>query len=174
MNTAKPTAAVAITATLLLASCRTNEENYRVAYEAVKEKTEAASGLESTIYEQMRREAIGGRTIVAGDTIPTTTVAVRCVAGVSTPAAVGQYNVAVAQFKQLFNARSLVDRLHAAGYSGATMVATAEPLYYVIAATANDAADAAALFAAVRADERVYSKPPYPLLLRPQRFPIPE
>lgn len=166
-----PSAAI-VALLLSAASCRTSEENYRVAYTAVKEKVDADAGIEGTIYEKIRREAVGGRTIVGGDTIPTTTVAVGCVEGVSVAADVGRYNVAVAQFKQLFNARSLVGRLRAAGYSGATVVATGEPLYYVVAATAATAEEAAAAFAAVSADTAVYSRPPYPLLLRPQRFPL--
>lgn len=171
----RTTALAAAAAALLAAaasSCRTNEANYREAYTAVREKADADDGIEGTIYEKIRKEAVGGRTIVGGAAIPTTTVAVAAVAGVSTAADVGPYNVAVAQFRQSFNARSLAQRLRAAGYAGATVVATAEPLYYVIAAPAATADEAAALFAAVAADTAVYTRPPYPLLLRPQRYPL--
>jgi hypothetical protein len=156
----------------MFVSCKTTEENYREAYEAVKEKVETESGIDGTIYEKIRKEAISSQTIVAGDTIPTTTVAIKCVDGLSTPTDVKQYNIAVAQFKQLFNAKSLTTRLRNNGYVGATVVATAEPLYYVIAVTTESPEDAATAFDKVRNDKNVFTKTPYPLLLRPQRYPL--
>ncbi|MCM1033988.1 MAG: hypothetical protein NC405_09615, partial [Odoribacter sp.] len=124
-------------------SCKTNEANYRAAYEAVKEKTENDSGIDGTIYERIRKESVKSRTIVGNDTIPTMIVAVKCVPGVSGPADVKQYNIAVSQFKQVFNAKSLMDRLRAEGYDSATLVVTAEPLYYVIAVTTSSPEEAA-------------------------------
>jgi hypothetical protein len=153
-------------------SCRTTEENYREAYEAVKEKVDADSGIDGTIYEKIRKEAINSQTIVRGDTVPTMTVAVKCVDGLSTSGDVKQYNIAVAQFKQLFNAKSLMTRLRNNGYSGATVVVTAEPLYYVIAATVDSPEEAAGAYDKVRNDKTVYARTPYPLLLRPQRYPL--
>ncbi len=161
-------------ASMTFVSCKTNEANYRAAYEAVKEKTETDSGIEGTIYERIRKESVQSRTIVGRDTIPTMTVAVKCVAGVSVPDDVKQYNIAVSQFKQVFNAKSLVDRLRSEGYDSATLVVTAEPLYFVIAATTSSPEEAAAAYEIICADKRIFTKTPYPLLLKPQRYPLSE
>ncbi len=155
-------------------SCKTNEANYKAAYEAVKEKTETDSGIEGTIYEKIRKESVNSHTVIGRDTVPTVTVAVKCVKGVSLPADIKYYNIAVAQFKQVFNARSLMERLRGYGYNTATLVETAEPLYYVIAVTTDSAEEAGAAYEIVKADKRVFSKTPYPLLLRPQRYPLAE
>lgn len=168
-----PLAASAVVAGMLV-SCKTNEANYRAAYEAVKEKTEADSGIEGTIYEKIRKESVSSHTVIGTDTIPTLTVAVKCVKGLSTPSEVKPYNIAVSQFKQVFNARSLMERLRADGYKSATVVETAEPLYYVIAVTTDSVDEAAAAYEIIKADKRVYTRTPYPLLLRPQRYPLGE
>lgn len=152
--------------------CKTNSENYRVAYEGVKDKVERVDPVQGTIYDRYRQEARSAATVIDGDTIPTLTVPVMCVKGLSTPDDVLPYSIAVTQFKQIFNARALVDRLRAAGYRGATVVQTAEPLYYVIAVTTATASEAAAAYELVRADRAVFSKPPFPLILRPTRYPL--
>ncbi|WP_295732198.1 SPOR domain-containing protein [uncultured Muribaculum sp.] len=168
-----PLAATALVAVMTV-SCKTNESNYRAAYEAVKEKTDTDSGIEGTIYEKIRKESVSSRTVVGRDTVPTETVAVKCVKGVSVPSDVKPYNIAVAQFKQVFNARAMMERLRADGYKGATVVETAEPLYYVIAVTTDSVEEAVSGYDIVKADKRVFTKTPYPILLKPQRYPLGE
>lgn len=152
--------------------CKTTEANYKAAYEMAKEKSAEKSPVDGTIYEQMRREAIDSRLIVSGDSIPMVTAQVTIVPGYSTPQSVKQYSVVVNQFKQVFNAKSQVDRLRAARYPDALLVATAEPLYYVVAASADSPEEIAAQFKKVAADKSIVKKAPFPWILRPASYPL--
>ncbi|MCM1332228.1 MAG: SPOR domain-containing protein [Bacteroides sp.] len=152
--------------------CKTTEANYRAAYEVAKEKSAEKSPVDGTIYDQMRREAIDSRLIVDGDSIPMVTAQIATVPGYSTPQDVKRYSVVINQFKQVFNAKSQVDRLRASGYSGALLVVTAEPLYYVVAAGADSAEEAAVLFKKVSDDKSIVKKSPFPWVLRPAIYPL--
>ena len=158
----------------VMASCKTTEKNYRAAYEKALEKTEETSVVDGTIYDKMRREAINSSMVdsQSGDTIPMITMTVSCVKGVSVPDSVGRYSVAVAQFKQVFNAKSMMRRLRARGYTTATVVQTAEPLYYVLAATCATPAEAAEAYRRIVADKAVATKTPYPCVFTPARYPL--
>lgn len=161
-------------AALLMAAtgCKTTEANYRAAYEMAKEKSMDKSPVDGTIYEQMRREAIDSRLIVGGDSIPTVTAQVTVVPGYSTPDTVKPYSVVVNQFKQIFNAKSQVERLRAAGYPDALLVKTAEPLYYVVAAGAATPEEIAVAFKKVIDDKSIVKKTPFPWVLRPAIYPL--
>lgn len=152
--------------------CKTTEANYKAAYEMAKEKSAEKSPVDGTIYEQMRREAIDSRLVVNGDSIPMVTAQISVVPGYSTPQSVKRYSVVVNQFKQVFNAKSQVDRLRAAGYPDALLVVTAEPLYYVVAASADTPEDIAGQFKKVADDKSIVKKSPFPWVLRPASYPL--
>lgn len=172
----KLTVKIAMAATALLAmtvtSCKTNESNYRAAYEAAKQKNEESRGIEGTIYEKIRNEAVDSRLIVEGDTIPMMTVNVKIAAETTTPENVKEYSVTVNQFKQIFNAKSLMTRLRENGYPDAFLLETAEPLYYVIATTTDNAEDAKDSYRKIRNDKSVSLKAPFPWILSPARMPV--
>ena len=161
-------AAFAVTIT----SCKTTEANYRAAYEAAKQKTAESRGIEGTIYEKIRNEAIDSRLIVEGDSIPMMTVNVKIAASTTTPDIVKRYSVVVNQFKQIFNAKSQMSRLRENGYPDAFVLETAEPLYYVVATTTDDGQEAKKAYTNIRKDKLVVLRQPFPWILTPTRLPV--
>ncbi|MDE7154042.1 MAG: SPOR domain-containing protein [Muribaculaceae bacterium] len=153
----------------LLTACKPSEKNYRQAYEAAKAK-EDATPLEETIYANIRKEARNQTVIFGNDTIPMTTQYVSF-----TTEAGGdvknfhRYNIVVAQFKQLFNAKAMLRRTIDAGYPDAFVVQTREPLYYVVARSVVTPAEARAALDSVAAEKRVPMKEPAPWILRTPR-----
>lgn len=154
---------------LSLVSCKPTETNYRKAYETAKERTDRTGIVEGTIYESIRNQGTsGGIVTVSGDTIPLITVAVKPATVIGAPDTMSPYNIALAQFKQRTNAKSMMIRLHTLGYTDATVVMNAEPLYYVIvpgAATVDQAVDLYGNTTVI--GDSIMLKPPYPLILQP-------
>ncbi len=162
----------AVIAMMAMTGCKTTEANYRAAYEAARQKNEESRGIEGTIYERIRNEAIGSRLIADSDTVPMSTVQVKIAAGSATPEQVKQYSIVVNQFKQIFNARSLMERLRAGNYPDAFLLETGEPLYYVVAATCDDGQSAAEAYRKIAADKSVVMRAPFPWILRPASYPV--
>lgn len=158
-----------LTAAAMLTACKPSEKNYRAAYEAAKAKEETTP-LEETIYANIRKEARHRDFIVAGDTIPMTTQFVSF-----TTEAGGDikdfhtYNIVVAQFKQLFNAKAMLRRAVEAGYTNAFVVQTREPLYYVVVRSVVAPKAAKAALDSVAAEQRLPMKEPAPWILRTPR-----
>ena len=134
----------------LLWGCKTNENNYRQAYEKAMEAREAADAdLDSTIYGRARRDFAMQQLVVGRDTVD-----------------VKVQHVKVTQFKQLFTAKSMRERLFEAGYPASFVVQTSEPYYYVISSSHNDAAAAVEALHRLEADRPVGMKPPVPYILQ--------
>lgn len=139
--------------TILLAACGTNEKNYKRAYDKAKEKD--TDGIENTIYNRIRQQAQIDKFELDGDTVTVIKEIVTATKDAGfTPQQLKKYNVVVAQFKQLFHAKSMRSRMEKGGYSDAIIVETAEPLYYVVAASTPLLRQAKAL-----ADSLVTSSP---------------
>lgn len=155
---------VSLLAVMALGGCKTNENNYRAAYEMARQKER--SGIDSTVYEKIRKEARPSTVDVDGRRLPALDVAVRVTSGLGEPSQLKSYCVAVAQFKQLFNAKAMTTRLRQGGYD-AFVVETREPLYYVLAGSSDTASDAAMLLERVAADKSIVLRDPYPFILRP-------
>lgn len=157
-------AAIAVIAT----SCKTTEANYKAAYErAVERKNE---GIDSTVYDAIRREAKPSVIAIDGGVqLPLVTehVSVTPDNG-NTSITLKRYCIVVGKFKQIFNARSMRTRLASSGnYPDAFIVQIREPLYYVIAATADTPQDAAAALQKVRNDQTLMLREPLPWVLQP-------
>lgn len=155
--------------------CKTNEQNYRAAYLAAKEKADESSGIENTIYDRIRREAVSSRLVTEqGDSLPVMTVAVQCTPdGFAVPDSVKRYSLVVAQFKQVFNARSLATRMRQSGsWPNAMVLQTAEPLYYVVASTASTPEEIDRDYRRLLNEKSVAMKEPFPWILTPSRFPV--
>ena len=152
-----------------LASCKPSEENYRAAYQTAKAK-EDTTPLEETIYSNIRKEARPKNVIVGNDTIPMITQYISF-----TTQAGGdinnfhRYNIVVAEFKQIFNAKAMLKRVVDAGYTDAFVVQTREPLYYVVAQSVSNPADAARILEEIRTAKPVPMKDPAPLILSSPR-----
>lgn len=147
-------AAAAVTA---FAGCKTTEENYRRAYERSQQTVSA--DLDSTIYGRIRREATEELYTIGSDTVSMRREHFSVTAGQPEVNfnSVKRYNIVVAQFKQLFHAKSVCKRFKDAGYPDSFIVETREPLYYVVVASTQDAVEARDLML------KVEQKPPFKL-----------
>lgn len=153
---------------LLVTACKTNENNYRKAYETVMEKNRENSGVDSTIYARIRNSAQTSELVAGVDSMPMRTEYIGYTAeGGASRETVRRYNVVVGQFKQVFNARQMRARLQASGYEGAFIVNTREPLYYVCTATTTSSDSIAAEYRRVKADKSIVLREPLPFILRP-------
>lgn len=161
---------VAGAAMLALPACKTSEANYRAAYETAKERSRSGD-LDSTVYARIRREARPATVKVGNDTLPLITQNVKLtIEGASAGAPLRRYNLVVAQFKQIFNAKSMKQRLIDGGYPEALIVETREPLYYVVAESYDNAAAALSGLNAIKAAPTLAMKDPFPWILQPASF----
>ncbi len=152
-------------------SCKTNENNYRAAYQAAVAHREEASGLDSTIYARIRNQAVESKLATGNDTLPIKTEYIGYPKdGGASREKVLRYNIVVGQFKQIFNANAMRQRLLSAGYEDAMILNTREPLYYVIAAACSTAAEAAELYNKVKSDSGLVLREPMPFVLQPATF----
>ncbi|MDE5811006.1 MAG: hypothetical protein K2H61_01710 [Muribaculaceae bacterium] len=141
LNKALTAMIVVVLATVIGVSCRTSQETYRKAYEKAKQKEVESLGGE-TVYNAIRREARQGATTVNGDSIAYQAEWITVTPDEGTlREALKPYNLVAAQFKQLFHARSMRNRLQEAGYPGAFIVQTREPYYYVVVMSAHNIGD---------------------------------
>lgn len=165
MNRLLPVILALLTFCAALTGCKTNENNYRKAYQRAKEKETA--GLDSTIYNKIRNEAQHENMIIAGDTISMVSEFITVTKDQDvTLADLFRYNIVAARFKQVFHARSMVDRLAGDGYSGAFVVQTREPLYYVVVLSTPDAIRARETLDALAANPPFKLQEGMPMLLR--------
>ncbi len=153
-----------ITATAIFTGCKTTEENYRAAYELATKKDN--SGIDSTIYSRIRREARPQKVVIDGDTIAMRSEYVKLTPGYREGIVFGPYNVVIAQFKQLFNAKSVMKRAIEAGYTNAFIVETREPLYYVVAVSVSTPAEARTQLEKIEVNPPVVQKDPCPFILK--------
>lgn len=164
------TALAAVALSICATSCRTNEANYRAAYEKTIAGRDSAVPLDSSIYGKVRRQMTVTMLAAGGDSAE-----LRAIPVIPTPESDGKptataipqpYGVVAGQFKTLFNARSLRDRLREAGYADASVVQTAEPYYYIVASWQPDGASAIAALRRLQSDAPVVMREPLPFILR--------
>lgn len=152
-------------------SCKTTEENYRQAYEVAARQRQESTGLDSTIYGRIRNSATNTRLVVGSDSLPLRKEYIGYTEdGGSSRENVKRYNVVVGQFRQLFNARQMRQRLIDSGYDSAMIVHTREPLYYVISSTASTPEEALKGWTKVLSDKDLVLKSPLPFILSPAHF----
>ena len=162
--------AMTVLAAILIPSCKTTEKNYRTAYERTMAAQDTTHlDFDQTIYGRYRRDMRTSEAVIGGDTVATRIQRVYITPGDSVPGKLKNYNLVVGQFKQLFNASSMRQRLRDKGYTDAFVVQTAEPYYYVVAQDYDDQAQAAAALKRLRANPPFRLRDPLPFLLRPAR-----
>lgn len=162
-------ATAAAVAAIALAGCKTTEENYHAAYEkAIKARAQNLD-IDSTVYGKVRQQMNTSYLVAGGDSVEMRGMFVSPTADEDgKPTAIGgAYGVVAGQFKTLFNARSLCDRLRSAGYESAGIVNTAEPYYYVVAAWCADGSQAVAALRRLEHDKPVSMRAPLPFILKP-------
>lgn len=146
----------------VLASCKTNENNYRQAYETARQKEQ--EGLDSTVYNKIRNEARPAEISINGESVRMTTANVTVVDGFGKTTQLRRYSAVVNQFRQSFNAKAMTKRLKDNGYD-AFIVQTAEPAYYVVAGSFDDKEEALTMLHTLQTDTRMVLKDPFPHLL---------
>lgn len=162
---------IAAIAALSAVSCKTTEENYRKAYEAAAQQQREATGLDSTIYGRIRNQAVTSWLAVGNDSLPVRREYIGYTdGGGASRENIRRYNVVVGQFKQVFNAKQMRQRLIDGGYEGAMIVHTREPLYYVVAASVPTPEEARVEWQRVTADRSLVLKSPLPFILTPANF----
>lgn len=146
-------------------SCGTNEENYKNAYEKAKEHKTDTIG--STIYTRVR-EMSREENVMLGDELVKVTVEYVSAAKDAgfTNAQLKKYNVVVGQFKQIFHAKSMRNRMAAGGYEESIIVATSEPLYYVIALSSQSLSEVKNIADSIGLKSPVKLKDDFPWILR--------
>lgn len=149
-----------------LFSCKTTEANYRAAYEKAIEGREGGAAVDSTIYGAQRRsmETVTLKT-AAGDVQVRRQMVRITEEGGATDEKLHRYNVVVGKFKQLFNAKSMRQRLADGKYPSAFVIETAEPYYYVVIASYDDIAQAREALDAVRSSGNIVMREPLPFIL---------
>lgn len=150
---------------LALASCKTTEENYRQAYEKTIAARQQAEPIDSTVYGRVRNQAAVRTVETASGRVRIESRLVRVADGCGLPEQLKRYNAVAGQFKQLFNAKSLRNRIADNGYPGAIVVETSEPYFYVVAASFADIEQAAACVAQLQNEAPAWLKEPCPFVL---------
>lgn len=162
-RTALILASVALLAT---AGCKTTEENYRAAYEKAVQARAEQDSIDSTIYGHERRRQQTTTVDTPSGPVEVKVQLVRVTdEGGGIAENLRRFNVVVGQFKQLFNAKSLRERLVDAGYPGAFVVETGEPYYYIVLASFADAAQAKAELEKFEGAGAFAMKAPCPFIL---------
>lgn len=149
-----------------LPSCKTSEENYRAAYEITKAKK--TEGLTQEEIAGFAREEAIPKTLYRGDSIPLRAEYLVMKEGGADGKAL-RYNVIVASFKQIFNARSVYNRLREGGYSSAILLADRNSRYFIGATTTASLDSAVTLLRTFQADPSASPVPmrsPYPYILQ--------
>ena len=163
--------AVLTIAAALLAGCRSAEQKhsdytnaYKATVKAIEKKHQDDNDLTDEELLAMKRASYPKFQIVAGEQVRVMNKFVKLSAeqeGIT----LKRFNAVAAEFRQLFNARSLASRLRDAGYDGTFVVETKEPIYYVVIATTATAEEALEAVKRLAADDKVVKKEPYPLIL---------
>lgn len=154
---------MAVTVSVLMASCHSNEQNYREAYEKAIERRKTGIGAET--YAKIEAERQRYTHVINGDSVRmvflNTNVAIDSTDEAKT------YNVVVASFTQRINAKSYRDRLREeCGFPSYVLYGGPDKLYYVILQGFDDQEDAAELLRDI--DKKVNMKilEPMPWILR--------
>ncbi|MDE6099993.1 MAG: hypothetical protein K2G01_03030 [Paramuribaculum sp.] len=150
-----------------LAACKTTEANYKAAYEAAREKQLTGDSLiDYGLLDQQRPKPM----VFGNDTLPVRTEYVGYTKGGgadSDKSVVKRYCVVVGRFKQVFNAKSMRERLIESGYGNSLVLHNGMKEYYVIANGSNDPHTARLMLDSVRSDSQLVLKQPYPYILQP-------
>lgn len=157
-------------ASLALASCKTTEANYKAAYDiakgAAKNSADADDGLDDEIRRLLAANKKTAQTseIVGNDTLAVTTLFVGMDKGEHKR--VPRYSVVLNAFTQKFNAEAMMNRLIDAGFTGAYVIHTSVPDYYVAAEGTNNIADVPAILRRVEQAGNLGQRAGFPAVIR--------
>lgn len=158
---------------LAFTACKSNEANYRRAYERAIATRSNEGTIDSlvagTFYTESGRPRVYN--LGNGDTLYTRVEYVTLTKDAGNPegATLSRYNVVAGQFRQIFNAKSLKRRLEQLGYP-ALVVHNQTPHYYVVASSSSMAIDALEDLRHVAADDSLRLLSPCPFVLEPAQL----
>lgn len=153
---------------LSLSACKTTEANYRAAYETAIQKEK--EGIDDDTYALMQQEELPRQIMADGDTLRVITQSVTIAPNADNDnAVIKRHNVAVGDFRQMFNAKAMKGRISKKGYD-TFIVKTAEPTYYVIVAACDTQDEAKAVIKRLQADKSIVLRLPYPCILEPTKY----
>ena len=150
-----------------ITSCKTTEANYRAAYEkATADNDRDVTPFEATVYNRIRSQ-MREQTYNLGDKeVKTYIMPVKLTAdGGGIREWLQKYSVVVAEFKQLFNAKSMRTRLVSMGYPRTFIVENGEPYYYIIVDSTSDLLKAEEIADSVRANFPIPLRDHFPYIL---------
>ena len=152
-------------AILFATSCKTNENNYRAAYEVAKERSK--DGVDDETYARIQSEAMPQKTVINGDSMRVINVAVAVVrSDDNATKTMNKYNVVAAKFRQLFNAKAMTGRLVEKGYNP-IILKDAEQWFYVVVASVETSEEASVILNKIAEDKSIVLREPYPCVLIP-------
>ena len=158
---------------LAAGGCKTNEKNYRTAYEKTVNSTNDynVTDFDRTIYGRHRRNVHDSEAEAPSGRKVTTRVAAVSVTkdGGGIKEWLKRYSVCVGEFKQLFNANSLRQRLVENGYPRTFLVQNAEPYYYIVIDSSDNLDAMIDLSRKIAADSPVTLKDGFPFILQVPR-----
>lgn len=156
---------IIIAALASISACKTTEQNYRAAYELAQQKKTSTDTVTDRLIE---REAGPAQVTVDGISLPMTTEYTRPVNNLEgfNAGDFKKYNVVIASFRQLFNAKSVRKRAIEAGFDKAFIVSNNQQVYFVIAVSCTTPTEAEAALKKVTEVKPVVMKSPYPYIMR--------
>lgn len=144
-------------------SCHTTEQNYRAAYDKAVQKQR--NGMDSLTLATIAKEKNAPTAIVGNDSVKLVTEYANPVDCKFSD--VKRYSVVVGTFKQIFNARSMRDRINAAGGNvGSYVVLSKGRDYLVIAKGFDNSLEAATYLKHVKKNVKVGIPLEYPYILK--------
>ena len=151
-------------AALSLGSCKPTETNYRQAYESARQK-QTQDG-DSAITAGLNNQARPRSMEFDGVTLPVLTTGIPKDGGMEL-SRLKKFNSVAGVFRQIFNAKSMRERLMQSGYPDAFILSNAYGTYYVLTTTTSSPAEAQAALDKLRNDPDLRLRQPLPYILRP-------
>ena len=132
---------VAATALLGATSCKTTEKNYKSAYDIAKAKNMERNKLnDDEVFDKIEKEKSAPTATINGEKVRMDSRFVSVVE--DDPSVAKKYNVVAKDFKQVFNARSLRDRLKEQGHPSYLLYEASDKNYYVVVQGFDEASQA--------------------------------
>ncbi len=146
---------------LLIGSCKTNEKNYRDAYlKAIDKNIPTDSITEARI----NAEALPAISNINGNEVRIKSERLFKDYNADN-ITISKYNIVVASFKQIFNAKSMTDRLNSNGYN-AFVLKSMEKQYYVTILSTEDKTVAIKKIEETNNDFPIKLNSPYPYIIQ--------
>ena len=159
---------VVVIVSLSMIGCKTTEQNYKQAYLLAREsKKSDDDALMATLVKQSQDPQM---TMVNGEQLPMRKEFVSIISQEGDPKVeIKRYNVVVGRFRQIFNARSMRQRMCDLGYNS-YVLSDRQPVYYVAVESTDTIENALELYKKVKEDTRMVLKAPFPWVLEPAQY----